>query len=46
MQIYNLAGEKVRQYKLTGQEQIISLHGLPIGVYVIRSGAKSIKVKV
>ena len=46
MQIYNLAGEKVRQYKLTGQEQIISLHGLPLGVYVIRSGAKSIKVKV
>lgn len=46
VQVYSLSGERVRQWGLNGEEQIISLHGLPIGAYVIRCGAKSIKIKV
>lgn len=44
--IYDLNGRLVRQYRLSGENQVFSLYGLSIGTYVIRCGNKTIKVHV
>lgn len=44
--IYSLNGQPVRQYSLDGQNQVITLHGLPCGIYIIRCGSHSLKVRL
>ena len=43
--VYDLSGKLIRRFQLSSQSQAFTLAGIPRGIYVIRCGERTLKVR-